>query len=126
MTSVMQSANSLSGNYNQNSSTYSSRQKRFGPAPLASFEDLPTDEQCSSEDEKIHSASMACPLISFLLTSDHQNETNTEAIVTSQIVHENVLNVTATNEPNSLSSSKIAGKYLLISLYYFRIIFNVI
>lgn len=31
--------------------SYPSRQRRFGPAPLASFEDLPSDDQNSPDDD---------------------------------------------------------------------------
>ncbi|KAI2805728.1 hypothetical protein BLOT_004730 [Blomia tropicalis] len=51
--------------------SYPSRQKRFGPAPLASFEDLPTDDQqSSSEDERREtiSPSKICPPISVVIT----------------------------------------------------------
>lgn len=34
--------------------SYPSRQRRFGPAPLASFEDLPTDDQDSSPEGGRH------------------------------------------------------------------------
>lgn len=61
--------------------SYPSRQRRFGPAPLASFEDLPTDEcQSSSEDEKPVAALMACPQISLIITDHNQVEHPLETV----------------------------------------------
>lgn len=67
--------------------SYPSRQRRFGPAPLASFEDLPTDEahsssSSSSDDEKaaLSSVRMACPQISLIITDHNEVEHPIETV----------------------------------------------
>lgn len=60
--------------------SYPSKQPRFGPAPLASFEDLPTDEQSSSsEDDRKSSIVNISSNITFVITDHDQSSKNFES-----------------------------------------------
>jgi len=98
--SVVENPRPITPASNSSRGSYPSRQKRFGPAPLASFEDLPTDEQSSSEDERARPERMACPQISFLIT-DHNDCESQQKIVEESF--------SDTSDHNWLASPQVKG-----------------
>lgn len=92
--------------------SYPSKQPRFGLAPLASFEDLPTDEQqssSSSDEERRNSVITRQPNITFVIT-DHDEENALDTIPAEKVsllCQENVATKENFSNPTCLTNGKL-------------------